>query len=542
MATKDSHSKKTDDSSPPSLRGLYVIAAAATAAATLLVLALNISTPVAFVRGRWYSLEYMGPHDLAWELVQRTVFAAALILVVCVLNLAAMHRLFRPMAAFLNSMRAGGPEPPAEALDAARRRLLGLPYLSFPVNVAYWIATPLMVSLTIWLAGYLELGASLFFAIRTSIMGLIASAVVLFGFEAHCRRRLIPYFFPQGRLTSVGGVSRLTIDRRIRATFRLGALGPLVILLVTLYTLQQEVQREMLTAQEYGRGIIIFVLVLAALFSVAGGALLRLVAQSIQEPLADMLSVIKRVQAGDYQARIKVVSNDEIGVLGDAGNEMIRGLAEREKLRTAFGKYVTPEIRDEILSGRIPLEGERREATMLFSDLRGFTPFVENHPPEEVIAGMRAYFTAMHRAIRRHRGLVLQFVGDEIEAVFGVPVHFDGHQEAAVRAALDMRRALQEFNREREAAGKPAFAHGIGIHSGRVLAGNTGSEEQSAYALIGDTVNVASRIEGMTKEIGCDILVSRETVQALTGDYPLEEQPPRMVKGYSRPVVVYRLG
>jgi adenylate cyclase len=137
---------------------------------------------------------------------------------------------------------------------------------------------------------------------------------------------------------------------------------------------------------------------------------------------------------------------------------------------------------------------------------------------------------------------VLQFVGDEIEAVFGVPVHFDGRQEAAVRAALDMRRALQEFNREREAAGKPAFAHGIGIHSGRVLAGNTGSEEQSAYALIGDTVNVASRIEGMTKEIGCDILVSRETVQALTGDYPLEEQPPRMVKGYSRPVVVYRLG
>jgi adenylate cyclase len=174
---------------------------------------------------------------------------------------------------------------------------------------------------------------------------------------------------------------------------------------------------------------------------------------------------------------------------------MIRGLADRQKLREVFGKYVTPEIRDEILSGRIPLEGERREGTVMFVDLREFTPFVENNPPEEVMSGLRAYFTAMHRAIRLRRGLVLQFVGDEIEAVFGIPVRFEGHADAAVRAAIDMRRALRELNAERIASGKPRFAHGIGIHSGSVLAGNSGSEDQSAYALIGNTVNVASRIE-----------------------------------------------
>jgi adenylate cyclase len=202
---------------------------------------------------------------------------------------------------------------------------------------------------------------------------------------------------------------------------------------------------------------------------------------------------------------------------------------------------VTPEIRDEILSGRIPLEGERREATVMFADLRNFTPFVENNRPEDVIAGMRAYFTAMDRAIRKNRGLVLQFVGDGIEAVFGVPVPFEDHADAALSAALDMRRALEDLNRDRAEMGMHSFAHGIGIHSGEVLAGNTGSEEQSAYALIGSTVNVASRLEGLTRDLECDILASQDTVERLNRTYPMGREAPRMVKGYSRPITVFRI-
>ncbi len=145
----------------------------------------------------------------------------------------------------------------------------------------------------------------------------------------------------------------------------------------------------------------------------------------------------------------------------------------------------------------------------MFADVRNFTPFVENNPPEEVISGMRAYFTAMHRAIRRHKGVVLQFVGDEIEAAFGIPLPFEDHADAALNAALDMRQALEALNAERSSQGKPAFAHGIGVHSGYVLAGNSGSDEQSAYALIGNTVNIASRIQGLTKELKCDILITK---------------------------------
>ena len=154
---------------------------------------------------------------------------------------------------------------------------------------------------------------------------------------------------------------------------------------------------------------------------------------------------------------------------------------------------------------------------------------------------MRAYFTAMETAIGKHSGLVLQYVGDEIEAVFGVPVPQDDHAERAIMAAVEMRKNLDALNEERVQAGKKPFGHGIGIHTGLVLAGNTGSDNRLAYALIGDTVNVASRIEQLTKTLGCDILVSQETVTRLKGGFEMKEESPQALKGYSRPVTVYKV-
>jgi adenylate cyclase len=247
------------------------------------------------------------------------------------------------------------------------------------------------------------------------------------------------------------------------------------------------------------------------------------------------------VKNGDFTQRIKVLSNDEIGILGDAGNNMVAGLAEREQIRDTFGKYVTPEIRDQILSGRIPLHGERQIATLLFSDLRNFTNYVEANDPEEVIKSMREYFTAMQAAIRRSDGLVLQYVGDEIEAVFGVPLKLGDHADRAVRAALDMRKNLEELNQKRVLLGKTPFRHGIGIHTGPVLAGNTGSDDRLSYALIGDTVNLASRIEGLTKALQWDILISDEATSHLSGSFELKREEPQNVKGFSKPITVHKI-
>ena len=265
------------------------------------------------------------------------------------------------------------------------------------------------------------------------------------------------------------------------------------------------------------------------------------VAHSVAAPLRDLQTAMGRVERGDLQTRCPVVGNDELGTVAEGFNRMVVGLREREFLRETFGKYVSPEVRDEILSGRLSLEGQAREVTILFADLRDFTPWVEATDPRDVVRELNGYFTEMNEAIRRHRGLVLQFIGDEIEAVFGAPVADPTHAEMALRAALEMRERLSRLNAERQRAAKPPLRHGIGIHTGRVLAGNIGSAERLSYALVGDPVNLASRIQDLNKQFGSDILVSGTTRTLLDGRFVLSPLPAVRVKGSTVELEIYRL-
>ena len=280
---------------------------------------------------------------------------------------------------------------------------------------------------------------------------------------------------------------------------------------------------------------------LTGLFFLLGGLINRLVAGSITRPLNSMLALVGRVDHGDFQAQARVVSNDEIGELGDAGNAMIRGLGERELLRDTLGKYVTPQVRDEILSGRVPLDGETKQVSVLFADLRGFTPLVAATPAKELVAVINGYFAAMAPAIEEQGGLVLQYIGDEIEAVFGAPVAMEGHCDAAARAALAMRAALAAYNQDLQRRGKPPLAHGIGICTGPVLAANIGSPQRLSYALLGDTVNMASRQQELTKKFSRDILISAATARGLSSGFQLEELPPTPVRGAARPLELFAL-
>jgi class 3 adenylate cyclase len=263
--------------------------------------------------------------------------------------------------------------------------------------------------------------------------------------------------------------------------------------------------------------------------------------RNLKRVIAIQLDVMEEVTNGNFDTRIPLVSNDEFGQIASKTNDLIHGLRERDVCYMSFGKYVTPEIRDRILNGRIPVNGERTEGTLLFSDLRDFTSYVDANEPEEVIQSMREYFTAMEKAIRNYHGIVLQYVGDEIEAVFGVPINLQDHPDLAVQAALEMRKGLDELNQERIRQGKNPFKHGIGVHTGKLLAGNTGSQDRLSYALIGGTVNLASRIAGLNKTFGSDILVSNTTVARMHRTFPMTELPGQMVKGYSEPITVYRV-
>ena len=164
------------------------------------------------------------------------------------------------------------------------------------------------------------------------------------------------------------------------------------------------------------------------------------------------------VERGRLDGHAPVVSTDEIGAVAEGFNRMLHGLREREMVKETFGKYVTPEIRDEILAGRISGEGELKEVTVLFADIRDFTPWVEATAPRDVVRDLNEYFTEMAEAIRAQRGLVLQFIGDEIEAVFGAPIASRDHAAMAVRAALDMRGRLRGLERAPRGRGQARAA------------------------------------------------------------------------------------
>ncbi|RJQ85418.1 MAG: hypothetical protein C4519_03345 [Desulfobacteraceae bacterium] len=214
---------------------------------------------------------------------------------------------------------------------------------------------------------------------------------------------------------------------------------------------------------------------------------------------------------------------------------------ERDFIKDTFGKYVPEELREEILNERIPLAGEIREVTVLFADLRDFTSLVEKRPPQIVVQMINRYFKEMSGAIRRHGGLVLQFIGDEIEAVFGAPLSLENHPVKAVDAALEMRHCLTLVNRELVAQGLEPLRHGIGIHTGKVLAGHIGSPELSSYAMVGKTVNLAARIQDLNKRFNSDILLSAETRRSLGDSIPMAKEPPVRVRGVGNPVELYRL-
>jgi adenylate cyclase len=253
-------------------------------------------------------------------------------------------------------------------------------------------------------------------------------------------------------------------------------------------------------------------------------------------PIRELAAGTERVAAGDYSQRLPVVQDDDLGALAASFNRMQAGLAERQRLQVAFGTYVDPALAARLLEqGDDVFAGERREVTVMFVDVRDFTPFAEANTAEDTVARLNALFEIVAPAVVDGGGHVNKFLGDGALAVFGAPNDLADHADAAVTAAVVIHRLVAErFGGE--------LRIGIGINTGLVIAGTIGGAGKLEFTLIGDTVNVAARVEQLTKTTGDTILLTHETVDALTSrPAALTDRGSHALKGKSAAVQVFAL-
>ncbi|WP_068280005.1 adenylate/guanylate cyclase domain-containing protein [Aldersonia kunmingensis] len=253
-------------------------------------------------------------------------------------------------------------------------------------------------------------------------------------------------------------------------------------------------------------------------------------------PIRDLTEGTKRVAAGDYGRRVPVVQDDDLGALAASFNRMQAGLAERQRLQAAFGTYVDPDLASRLLEqGDDVFTGERREVTVMFVDIRDFTPFAEANTAEDTVARLNALFEIVVPAVVDAGGHVNKFLGDGALAVFGAPHYLAHHADAAVTAAVLIQRLVAErFG--------GALRIGIGINTGVVIAGTIGGGGKLEFTLIGDTVNVAARVEQLTKSTRDSILLTQHCVDALSSPpLGLVDRGFHALKGKSAAVRVFGL-
>jgi adenylate cyclase len=261
--------------------------------------------------------------------------------------------------------------------------------------------------------------------------------------------------------------------------------------------------------------------------------------KSLTNPIRRLVSAASMIQSGDFSVVVPKTTRDEIGRLSVSFTKMAHGLAEREKIKDAFSKFVNKEVAELALKGDLKLGGEIKDVAVFFSDIRAFTAMSEKLQPDEVVDFLNEYMTLMVKCVNDANGSVDKFIGDAIMAVWGVPVSHGNDTENAINSALLMREVLLKFNKGRGSLKKPIIKIGCGINTGPVVAGQIGSVDRMEYTVIGDTVNFASRIESLNKPFGTDILISADSYNIVKKIFNVAPMKKVKVKGKDNSQQIY---
>lgn len=291
----------------------------------------------------------------------------------------------------------------------------------------------------------------------------------------------------------------------------------------------------LLTPNTRGLDTIADATVAALAVSAAVSAWLSLVlADAVSGPIVDLRDATRRVAAGDMSVRVPVVSTDETGQLANSFNAMVVGLGERERLREAFGVFVDPALTERVLAEGTDLRGEEVEVTVLFLDVRDFTAFAETAPARDVVAALNRLYEVVVPVILRHGGHANRFLGDGLLAIFGAPDRQPDHAARGVTAAQEIAHLVRQRLPDQ-------LRIGIGVNSGRVVAGTIGGGGRRDFTVIGDPVNTAARVEAATRRTGDDVLVTETTLRALgpNATPEFDERPSAPLKGKTATVRLY---
>jgi class 3 adenylate cyclase len=281
-----------------------------------------------------------------------------------------------------------------------------------------------------------------------------------------------------------------------------------------------------------GASLGVDVLIATAVAFTVSFELTVLLSRSILRPIRDLEKVTEAVRKGDYTTLVPITTSDELGRLGIAFNQMVSGLAEREKLREAFGAYLDKDVAEYILAQGLTPEGREVEVSILFCDVVDFTAFASSADAPEVVACLNALFERIVPIIARHGGHVDKFVGDGLLAVFGAPQEFSDHADRAVTAGVEIAEVVNQPD-------SGLLRIGIGVNSGSVVAGSIGGAGRFNFSVIGDAVNVAARVEEATRRLGDDVLITADTQARLSQTIEVASRGPQQLKGKEEPVELF---
>jgi adenylate cyclase len=281
--------------------------------------------------------------------------------------------------------------------------------------------------------------------------------------------------------------------------------------------------------------------VAAAAGCVLSWAFARVAVRRALPSLNDLARGTQYVMEGRYTHRLPVRGSDEVAGLVDSFNRMLESLQGRERVRSTMDKVVSREIADELLKGDVHLGGEIRFGSILFADVRGFTGISESMNPQELVAFLNEFLTLLSRVVERNHGVVDKYIGDCVMALYGAPVSHDMDVDNALQTALEMVWAVEEFNYRRAWEGRPSVQISVGVNTGPVVAGNMGSEDRLNYTVVGDAVNLAYRLESLTRLYNVPCLVTEYTVRESRRKRAFRELDTVRVKGRTTPVRIFEL-